>query len=221
LKILAIDTSTEACSAALLQGEEVISRYELAPRRHAELILPMVDELLSEAGLTLKQMDCLAFGNGPGAFTGIRIAAGITQGLAFSCDLPVVPVSSLAALAQQTNRYSCHIFVAIDARMEEIYHATYRFNHLNMVELVGDETVSGIDQIVLTGEENIYGVGSGWAHYGDALKSRLGDKLAGYDSEQYPRADVIAGLAAHAFAGGKTVSPENAIPNYLRDKVIK
>jgi tRNA threonylcarbamoyladenosine biosynthesis protein TsaB len=126
LKILALDTATEACSAAIIVDSEISEKSLIAPRRHADLILSMIDELLSDSGVALSELDAIAFGRGPGAFTGIRIAAGIVQGLAYGADLPVIPISTLAALAQGTNENSDFIISAIDARMSEIYTAIYR-----------------------------------------------------------------------------------------------
>ena len=123
MKLLALDTATEACSAAVLADGEVLERYELAPRRHAALILPMIESVLAEAGLEISQLDAIAVGRGPGAFTGVRIAIGIAQGIAFAADLPVALVSTLAALALGTARDTgaTRIAAALDARMGEIY----------------------------------------------------------------------------------------------------
>ena len=139
MKILALDTSTEACSAALLIDSQISQRYEVAPREHGALILPMIERLLVDAGVVLSQLDALAFGRGPGAFVGVRIATGVAQGIAFAADLPVVPVSSLAALAQSVEH--ANVYSAIDARMDEVYWAAYRKNNEGVVELLGEETV--------------------------------------------------------------------------------
>ena len=130
LNILAIDTSTEACSAALLLGDEVRERFEIAPRRHSELILRMIDELFRESGLTLTSLAGLAFGRGPGSFTGVRIAAGVIQGLALGADLGVAPISTLAALAQGAHRQtgSRQVLSVIDARMGEVYWGIYELD---------------------------------------------------------------------------------------------
>ncbi|HDP89812.1 MAG TPA: tRNA (adenosine(37)-N6)-threonylcarbamoyltransferase complex dimerization subunit type 1 TsaB, partial [Thioalkalivibrio sp.] len=143
MKILAIDTATDACSAALFLDGEVTSRFELAPRRHTELILPMVGSLLEEAGLAVTDLDAVAFGRGPGAFTGLRIAAGVAQGLALGADLPVIPVSTLATMAQQVmdEAGAEAVAAALDARMGEVYWGCYRRDAEGVAEPVGPETV--------------------------------------------------------------------------------
>ena len=126
MKILAIETSTEACSVALVHGEEILARSELAPRRHGELVLPMADSLLAEAGMSRHALEGIAVGRGPGAFTGVRLAVSLAQGMAMALDLPVVTVSSLQALAMEEDAGSDDILAVIDARMGEIYAAAYR-----------------------------------------------------------------------------------------------
>ncbi|MGB1311163.1 MAG: tRNA (adenosine(37)-N6)-threonylcarbamoyltransferase complex dimerization subunit type 1 TsaB, partial [Leucothrix sp.] len=147
MKILAIETATEACSAALYHDGGIISRYELAPRKHTQLILPMMDSLLAEAGLSKQALDAIAFGRGPGAFTGLRIAVGVTQGLALALDRPVIPISSLAAMAQQVLDATVDLasamldyIPAIDARMGEVYWARYK-NVDGQAQLAGDEAI--------------------------------------------------------------------------------
>ncbi|MGB5065729.1 MAG: tRNA (adenosine(37)-N6)-threonylcarbamoyltransferase complex dimerization subunit type 1 TsaB, partial [Candidatus Competibacter sp.] len=142
MKLLALDTATDACSAAVWVDGVVHERYELAPRRHAALILPMIEAVLAEAGLRPAQLDAVAFGRGPGAFTGVRIAVGIAQGIAFAADLPVVPVSTLAALALGVGRETGHarLAVALDARMSEVYWGTYVVT-ADDAELLGEERV--------------------------------------------------------------------------------
>ena len=217
MKLLAIDTSTEACSAALHVDGETTSRYELAPRRHAELILPMIDNLLSEAQLSLKQLDAIGFGRGPGAFTGVRIAAGIAQGLAFSSDLPVIPVSSLAALAQAVKDKADYIAAAIDARMEEIYYGLYKSGRI--VELTGEECVITPDKLYIDKTLKYFGVGSGWSRHKQSLTTLFADQLISFADDQYPHAADVATLAIHAYKQGIMVKPEDALPVYLRNNV--
>lgn len=217
MRILALETATEACSAALYLDGEVQERFELAPRRHAELILTMVEELLARAGLALKELDALAFGRGPGAFTSLRIAAGVVQGLALGAGLPVVPVSTLAALALEVfaESQADYALVALDARMGEVYWGVYRRDG----QAVGEETLVPPDQVPVPPKAPGIGIGSGWKVHGEALCRRVGDPLLGVWPERLPRASAVARLATEMFAKGKAVAPEQALPVYLRDRV--
>ncbi|MGK0296523.1 MAG: tRNA threonylcarbamoyladenosine biosynthesis protein TsaB [Gammaproteobacteria bacterium] len=219
MKILALDTATEACSAAIYVDSEISEKSLIAPRRHADLILSMIDELLNESGVTLSALDAIAFGRGPGAFTGIRIAAGIVQGLAYGADLPVIPVSTLAALAQGTKVNSEFIISAIDARMGEIYTAIYKRDNSGLVIAITDESVMKADNLSITGEGTYYGVGTGWATYHDVISVKFGNKLIGYNGECYPQSRDILLLAIREYEMGNLVKPEEAIPVYIRNKV--
>lgn len=141
MRVLAIETATEACSAALYISGEIRLRYQVEPRRHSELILPMMDALLAEAEIALSALDALAFGCGPGSFTGVRIATGVVQGAAFGADLPVVPVSTLAALAQRRYREQGekHLLPAYDARMDELYWGCYRIGDDGLAHPLNDD----------------------------------------------------------------------------------
>ncbi|HEY8011771.1 MAG TPA: tRNA (adenosine(37)-N6)-threonylcarbamoyltransferase complex dimerization subunit type 1 TsaB [Rudaea sp.] len=221
--LLAIDTATEACSAALLVGDALIERRELAPRRHAELILPMIESLLAEAGISRRQLDGIAVGRGPGAFTGVRLAISIAQGLALGLDLPVVPVSSLAALALdapvEAEQGDSAILAVIDARMGEIYAGTFRRSVDGLVEALGSESVGHADKLVLPGNRRWSVVGSGWDAYREALAALLPATPTFADGARYPQARAVLRLAAPQFASGGGVLPEAALPVYLRDKV--
>lgn len=221
MNILALDTSTEACSAALAMGDTISERFEIAPRGHSQLILPMLHALLQEAGITLSAIDAIAFGCGPGAFTGLRIAAGIAQGVAFGASLPVIPVSSLAALAQgaTTKTGAKKILAAIDARMGEVYWGAYQCADNGLVELHGCEGVYAPEQIPLPEGEKWFGAGSGWETYGTDLQTRLSNLLTGYESDHYPHAADVARLGMESFKQGITVSAELALPVYLRNEV--
>lgn len=221
MNLLAIDTSTEACSAALSINGEVNSCYELAPRRHAELILPMIDKLLSEAGLTLNHLDGLGYGCGPGAFTGVRIATGVIQGLAISADLPVAPISSLATLAQGATDKAGYLFTAFDARMHEIYYAIYKVGNDGTVELFQQENVTNPDKLNINIDTDCYGIGSGWTTYKEVLTELLGNHLIGFDGERYPDAADTIILTQKAFKNNRVVSADKALPVYLRDKVTR
>jgi tRNA threonylcarbamoyladenosine biosynthesis protein TsaB len=219
LKILAIDTATEACSATLHIDGFVTSKYEIAPRQHAELILTMVNELLSASDTSLTQLDALAFGRGPGAFTGVRIATGVIQGLAMSADCPVVPVSTLAALAQGAILESKQVACAIDARMGEVYWSLYQADDKNIMQLVGEESVCPPDSVNIPTSMDWFGVGSGWETYEQELQDRMGETLVRYRIGDYPLAENICTLAVDAYQRGEFVDAADALPVYLRDKV--
>jgi tRNA threonylcarbamoyladenosine biosynthesis protein TsaB len=223
MKLIAIETATEACSAALLVDEQIALRYEIKPRGHSELILGMMDELLAEAGLSPKQLDAMAFGRGPGSFTGVRIAAGVIQGAAFAADLPVVPVSTLAAVAQRAFREKGepNLLAAFDARMGELYWGAYRVGSDELVKPLFDDQVAVPDQVRLPLDQEWYGVGSGWGAYGPRLGERLGNALLGYQSEIYCSARDVAMLAAADFSAGLAVAAEQALPVYLRNDVAR
>jgi tRNA threonylcarbamoyladenosine biosynthesis protein TsaB len=221
MKLLAIDTSTIACSAALFDGAEVRARFEIAPREHAELLLPMIDGLLAEAGWARGQLEAVAFGRGPGAFTGLRIAASVAQGIACGLDLPVLPVSTLAALAFGAMRdgKGARILAAMDARMQEVYWGIYERSDEGVPALWGDECVCAAAVAPLPKCAGWFGAGDGWAAYGAILRPRLGARLAGWDAGRYPHARDIALLAAPIYKSGGGLPPEQALPVYLRDNV--
>ncbi len=223
MKLLAIETATEACSAALLIGGELRMRYEFAPRRHTELILPMCDSLLREAGIQASQLDAIAFGRGPGSFTGVRIAAGVAQGIAFAWDLPVVPVSTLAILAQEAilQISAPLILSAIDARMQEVYWGIYRRGTNGLVTSVIDESVIQPQAVFPPVEGRYYGVGSGWKTYREALSQNNSVNLTGYDGDLLPKARFVIPLAEFAYTMGHVVAAEDALPVYLRNEVVK
>jgi tRNA threonylcarbamoyladenosine biosynthesis protein TsaB len=218
LKILSLDTSTDVCSAAIWMDGAVAERFE-SGNRHSELILAMVDDLLAEAGLALTQLDAIAFGRGPGAFTGLRIAAGVAQGLAYGADLLVVPVSSLAALAQGVD--APKVLAALDARMNQVYWGAYRKNQMGIVELEGDEAVTTPHDVVIPKDEGWTGAGSGWDQYHIILSQRLGNGVRSWKQQVYPRARHVAQIGGVLFSNGKAVPPELAYPVYLRDKVAE
>jgi tRNA threonylcarbamoyladenosine biosynthesis protein TsaB len=222
MKLLAVETSTEACSAALFVDGEVAERFELAPQKHTTLILPMIDALMAEADLKPQQLDALAFSRGPGSFTGVRIATGVIHGIALGADLPIVPVSTLAAIAQDAFERSDEntAFVAMDARMGEIFWGVYRRDVQGYAELAGEEAVTPADRIEFPDLQGI-GVGSGWAVYQQALMVRLAGRVSRYQADMLPRAGMIARLGARGFELGLAVPVEQAMPVYLRDKVAK
>lgn len=217
MKIMALDTSTEACSAALMVEDQVYSRFEVAPRKHAELILPMIDDLLATTNTKLTDLDGIAFGRGPGAFTGVRIATGIAQGLAYSSNLPVIPISSLATLAQAYKDKAKYVAAAFDARMGEVYFGLYQTG--DVVSLVEDEQVCKPEDLQFTIDGEFFGVGTGWATYGEILKNKLKNKLSDYHGDCYPDAKFMLPIAESELKNGNAIQPEQAAPVYLRDKV--
>lgn len=221
LKILAVDTATEACSAALLVGDSLFSRWEEAPRDHTRKILPMVQAVLDDAGITLNDLDAIAFGRGPGSFTGVRIGISVAQGLAFGVGVPLIGISTLAAMAQGAYRLDGaeQVLTAIDARMNEVYFGRYELIDGRM-QLVGDEVVSDPAALVdvrgkLAGPVTC--VGTGFETYGETLGG-LADELA-VSQVRFPAAEDMLPLARAAWLAGEAVPVEQATPVYLRDKV--
>lgn len=222
MKLLAIETATEACSAALLIDGKITEQFSLTANGHSKLILPMIDSLLADAGLQPSSLDGLAFGCGPGSFTGIRIAAGIIQGIAFALNLPVMPVSNLAVVAQDFFDHNDGdlAFVAMDARMNEIYWGVYQRNTDGYAELLGKETVINANEIEFPDREGV-GIGTGWKAYAQELSIRLSRHIIRHESDNLPRARAVARLAAEGFKLGLAIPVELAMPVYLRDKVAK
>ena len=215
--LLALDTATEACSVALLHDGQVLSHYEVIPRLHAQRLLPMIQTLLSEAGIALSAVDALAFGRGPGAFTGVRIAVGVVQGLAFALERPVLPVSTLATIAQRAYREQGteQVAVAIDARMDEVYWGCYRAQQGEM-QLAGSEAVLPPEQVSLPrgSEGQWFGAGTGWG-YG----ARLAVQPSAREATLIPHALDLLTLAGFAWQRGEAVEADQAQPIYLRDNV--
>ena len=222
MKLLAVETSTDACSAALFIDGEIRERFALAPREHTKLILPMIDELMSDAQLKPQQLDAVGLSRGPGSFTGVRIATGVAHGIAFGADVPIVLVSTLAAIAQGFfNQHEINLsFTAMDARMDEVFWGVYQRNSLGLAELLGEEAVSPPNHVIFP-ENSGFGVGSGWAVHGETLGNRLAARLQGIVSDIWPHAACVAQLGAYDFANGLAVPVEQAMPVYLRDKVAK
>lgn len=217
MKLLAFETATEACSVALYLDGEVIERFEVAPRRHAELSLPWAEQLLAEAGLKKSQLDAIAVGRGPGAFTGVRLAIALAQGIALALDRPVVPVSTLRVLAAQGR--GDNVLTAIDARMGEIYAAAFRREGDDVVA-TSEEVVIAPANYALPGQGSDWiGIGTGFAAESATLQSRLGDRFARIDAAALPHAADVARLAAQAFARGEVVAAELVEPAYLRNNV--
>ena len=228
MNILAIETSTEACSVALWVAGEVRERHEIAPRRHTDLVLPWCDELLADAAITRRQLDAIAVGRGPGAFTGVRLAVALVQGMALALDKPVLPVSTLAALAMQAPSIETGyagdqpptILAAIDARMGELYLGLFCHDPEQSVIAVGQEWMATPTEPGVAEQwQNLQGVGSGFAAAGQGLVSALGPRLRLCDPLALPHAGDIARLGARMLARGQGIRADLLEPAYLRDKV--
>jgi len=220
MKLLAFETATEACSVAIWDDGRVLERFEIAPRRHAELALPWAEALLAEAGIARSQVDAVAVGHGPGAFTGVRLAIALVQGIALALDRPVVARSTLEVLAMRAQAMpGTQVLAAIDARMGEVYSQAFAQDADGLCAL-GPARVCAPDAVELPGDATGWaGVGTGFAAVDGALQSRLRARFAKIDATALPHAADLAQLAAAAFARGEAVAPERVEPAYLRDNV--
>ncbi|HEX9585023.1 MAG TPA: tRNA (adenosine(37)-N6)-threonylcarbamoyltransferase complex dimerization subunit type 1 TsaB [Gammaproteobacteria bacterium] len=223
MKLLVFDTSTDACSCATYVDGAVTERHEIAPRRHAQLLLGMIDQTLAESGVTLSSLDAIAFGRGPGSFTGVRIAAATAQALALGADVPVVPVSSLAALAQgvHAENGASRIAAALDARMDEVYWGVYEAGEDALVRASQPERVCAPRALPPLEGGNWTGAGGGWQAYGAELHRKFEGAIVQTLSERHPTAGAAALLAADAYGHGGGVEARDALPVYLRDRVTR
>lgn len=222
MRILAIDTATEACSAALWNDGNTSAHFELCPREHTQRILPMVQDILSASGVMLTELDALAFGRGPGSFTGVRIGIGIAQGLALGAGLPMIGVSTLMTMAQGAWRKTgaTRVLAAIDARMGEVYWAEYVRDEQGVWQGETSEAVLKPEAVTerlqqLTGEWAM--VGTGWKAWPDMTEGATATLTDG--EVLLPAAEDMLPVAAHLLAEGKTVAVEYAEPVYLRNEV--
>lgn len=221
-RILALDASSASCSAALMIDGDCHLLQEYQPQGHSDLLLQFIDLLCKEADLRLGELDAIAFGHGPGSFTGLRIAAGVAQGLAFAGGLPVIGISSLACLAleawQQTGQD--RILAAIDARMDEVYWGGYRITTEGRTHLEIPECVCAASRAPLPTSGGWVGAGDGWAAWRQALSERCGGLVTDLPSLESKGAASIGQLARHALAEGQLGDPIHAQPVYLRNQVV-
>lgn len=222
MNILALDTCTESCSAALLFQGEVFECVEITQRGHSNLILGMMDTLFTQAGTTISAVEALAFGRGPGSFTGVRVGVGVAQGIAFARNIPVIPISSLAAVAQgAADKLDVDdLAVAVDARMGEIYCATYQREN-GIVTLTDHERVCPPEQFLPFSSLAWAGVGTGWGEYKAILRENFKDNLSLVSVNHYPQAASIIKLAQVEAEAGRLLPAEQAMPVYLRNNVAK
>jgi tRNA threonylcarbamoyladenosine biosynthesis protein TsaB len=216
VNILALETSTEYCSVALWQDGAIVDRCERVGQKHSELLMEMLDALLKDAGLRIKDIEGIAFGAGPGSFTGVRIACGVAQGLALGAALPVVGVCTLQALAQASGYDK--VIAALDARMAEVYHAAYA-KRAGVWVTVSEPSLCLPQDAPLFAGDGWFGVGSGFSAHGAALGERYAGQLAGSDVLAVPQARAIVQIATAMFAAGQGMDAAQAMPLYLRDKV--
>lgn len=219
MKLLALETATEACSVALWCDGQCQEEFLHAPRQQTQLLLPMIDRLLAGAGLTLSQLDAIAYSRGPGAFTGVRIAAAAAQGLAFGADIPVLPISTLQATAQGVWRLQreSQVVTVFDARMNEVYVGAYGCQGQLMAPIAAEQLLPP-EHVSLSLPGDWFGAGNGWS-YASVLTQRLA--VTRFDESAMPHAFDVAVLAVSDFQEGKALAPELALPVYLRDEVWK
>ena len=225
MNLLAIDTSSPACSVALKVGDDVSDRHEEQDREHTRLLTPMIRDLLAAAGLSMQQLDAIVLGNGPGSFIGMRIAASVAQGLAHGADIGIVPVSSLAAVAAEVFAASDadEVVVAQDAHMNEVYLGAFRRGAENLPDAIIPEClqsqtlIAGLDESSAPGR---VAAGFGWARY-PALAAANASLIGSQSDVVHPRARFLLALGEAALASGSTIRPQDIVPAYLRSKVAQ
>ncbi|MEE9319397.1 MAG: tRNA (adenosine(37)-N6)-threonylcarbamoyltransferase complex dimerization subunit type 1 TsaB [Granulosicoccus sp.] len=239
MNLLALDASSDACSVAVQAGDDILLNHQVAPQQHAALLLPTIERLMSEAGLAPGDLDGIAYGRGPGSFTGVRIGIAVTQGIALGADIGVIGVSSLAAIAQGCQRefQDTAVLAALDARMGEVYFAAYRCDDNSLMQLVGSEVAVAPDRILITPDVDAVSVsagkiaiplqanthwhlaGSGAQRYIELMSAMGGSESLPLRSDRWPSAEDVLTLAVVSVVEGKLQPAEAAVPVYLRDRV--
>lgn len=218
MRLLALDTATEACSVALWQAGKVVERFEVVGRSHTERLLPMVQALIAEAGISFKQLDGFVCGVGPGSFAGVRIGVGFVKGLALALDRPVVPVTSLAMLAQGAAP-ATQILACIDARMKEVYFGAFVRDGSGLVHPSSAAVVSAPEALNFAGDGEWTGAGSGWCTYETPLRQSIAADISSINGTALPHAADALILALPQFRSGTATTADALAPIYLRDKV--
>ncbi len=221
MKLLALDTSSVACTVAVQIGEQVVTRHEEQPREHTRLLIPMIRSVLADADVGLSDLDGIVLGNGPGSFIGMRIAASVAQGLAFGADLKIAPVSSLAAVAAEAgSSWPASVAVAQDAHMQEVYLGLYKVDYGIVTEMF-PERLQCCDAIAeLVDTDDCIAAGYGWQRFPALLEANRAN-LQGVSDVLYPHARFLLRLGIDAFARGEAVAAEDVVPAYLRQKVAE
>ena len=229
MKLLAIETSTDACSVGLLIDGEIIVDHRLAAQQHGALVLPMVDQIMSKAGISAKQLDGVAYGRGPGSFTGVRIGVAVTQGIALGADVGVVGISTLQTIAQGCLREfaDTHVAVSMDARMDEVYYCAYVQEQSNVMQALIDEEVCAQQSIRILPESQSASAstwrwaGSGAQRYSNIVKEHFSVDDSAIRTDRWPHAQDLLSLALPRVVAGALTASEDASPVYLRDKVAQ
>jgi tRNA threonylcarbamoyladenosine biosynthesis protein TsaB len=225
VKLLALDTSSVACSVALRIDDDVVERHEEQPREHTRLLMPMIESLLADASASLSDLDAIVLGNGPGSFIGMRIAASVAQGLAFGASLQIVPVSSMAAVAARViaEHDAGEVIVAQDAHMQEVYLGIYRPDRDGNPDAISSERLHGLSAIAeldTSPNPSRFGAGYGWQRYPELLVANR-DRVTNVVDILHPHASDLLGLATIALEKGGAIEPQDISPAYLRQKVAE
>ncbi len=216
MKFAAIETATEWCSVALWNEGEIFSLERRAGNRQGEFVLPMLEQLLARTGLIVARLDAIAYGAGPGAFTGLRIACGVAQGLAFGADLPVIGISTLEATAEESG--ASRALVALDARMHEVYYSAFEKRADRWMTVLPEKCVAP-DEVDLPPGDGWLACGSGFAVYAERIQPRLKGSLSRIAPDVRPSAHAVAVLAAPRLKAGEGMDASQATPHYIRDKI--
>ena len=221
MNLLAIETTSVACSVALSLAGQTTERHELKPREHTHLLLPMISGLLGEAGVIPADLDAIVLGNGPGSFIGMRIGASVAQGLAFAAGLKIAPVSSLAAIAAEVHAEhgATNVAVAQDARMNEVYFAEYRIEGNALPQLASPEAIYALGVLPISGTTAVAG-GAAWQQYPGLLDANR-DRIASVAAVHYPRAQFLLAFGQQLVSMDHLVEPAALEPAYLRSKVAE